>query len=341
MYTAWSIFNPELGEYVYTIPPQRKLNTDWYLGTANAIYQNLNLLERDKKGDYVLILSGDHIYKMDYLKMLQYHADNKDDLTISCIDVPVEEASRFGIVDVDEKQRVKGFVEKPENPPEIPTKKGASYVNMGIYVFNTKVLSEVLQEMEEKHIKNLDFGQDVIPYMVKQNMKIRAYSFVDENKKSKVYWKDIGTLDSFYEASMDLINIVPEFNLYDDDWPLRTHQTQLPPAKTVSHWGERVGRSLNSLICDGTIVSGGVVERSILGPNVKVNSYANITDSIIMNNCNVGRNSKIRRTIIDKNVHIPAGTEIGFNLEEDKKKFTVSEGGIVVIPKNYQFSTQK
>ncbi|MBE2279703.1 MAG: glucose-1-phosphate adenylyltransferase [Ignavibacteriaceae bacterium] len=339
IYEAWNIFNPELGEYIYSIPPQKKLNADWYLGTANAIYQNMNLFAGDKKSKWVLILSGDHIYKMDYMKMLQFHVDMKADLSISCINVPIEEASRFGVVETDAAHRIKGFMEKPKNPPEIPDNPGYAYVNMGVYVFNSGLLKEILSEMEDKGLPNLDFGQDVIPYMVKQGLKIIAYPFVDENKKNRPYWKDIGTLESYYEASMDLISVVPEFNLYDSDWPLRTYQYQFPPAKTVSHWGERIGRTLNSLICDGTIVSGGLIERSIIGANVRVNSYSYITDSIIMNNCNIGRNVKIRGAIIDKNVHIPPGTEIGFDPEKDKAKFSVSDTGIVVIPKNYVFET--
>jgi glucose-1-phosphate adenylyltransferase len=331
---AWSIFNPELGEFIYTIPPQRKLNNDWYLGTANAIYQNINLFSADKKAKWVLVLSGDHIYKMDYLKMLQYHVDTKADLSLACIDVPKEEAHRFGIVGVDDKYDVESFIEKPANPPEIPGKPGYSFVNMGIYVFNAAMLREILNEMETKKIKSHDFGKDVIPYLVKSKRSVLAYEFLDENAKTKPYWKDIGTIDSYFDASMDLISVTPEFNFYDLSWPMRTYQYQFPPAKTVSHEGERVGRTLNSLICDGSIVSGGLVERSLLGPNVRVNSFSYITDSIIMNNCNVGRHARIRRAIIDKNVTIPEGYEIGFDLDSDKKKFTVTDSGIVVIAKN-------
>ncbi|MDP2303711.1 MAG: glucose-1-phosphate adenylyltransferase [Ignavibacteria bacterium] len=334
IFEAWSIFNPELAEFIFSVPPQRKMNNDWYLGTANAIYQNLNLISNERKCQWVLLLSGDHIYKMDYLKMLQYHNDIKADLTMACIDVPVDEAHRFGIVSCDDSFRVKDFIEKPENPPEIPGRPGFSFVNMAIYVFNANVLRDVLLEMQSKKIPNHDFGKDVIPYMVKQNMNVRAYQFYDENKKNKPYWKDIGTIDSYYEASMDLISINPEFNMYDLNWPIRTYQHQFPPAKTVSHEGERIGRTLNSLICDGTIVSGGLVERSIIGANVRVNSYSYITDSIVSNNCNIGRKARIRRAIIDKNVNVPEGYEIGFDTTEDKKKFTVTDSGIVVIPKD-------
>ncbi|HUX61780.1 MAG TPA: glucose-1-phosphate adenylyltransferase [Ignavibacteriaceae bacterium] len=334
IFEAWSIFNPELGEYIYSIPPQRKLNNEWYMGTANAIYQNLNLFGTDKKAKWVLILSGDHIYKMDYLKMLQYHVDIKADLSMACIEVPKDEASRFGIVSVNDKYEVQSFTEKPADPQEIPDKPDFCFVSMGIYVFNANVLRDIFLEMETQKIKAHDFGKDIIPYMIKSGRNVSAYKFFDENNKTKPYWKDIGTIDSYYEASMDLISVTPEFNFYDNDWPMRTYQYQAPPAKTVSHEGERVGRTLNSLICDGTIVSGGLVERSLLGPNVKVNSFSYITDSIIMNNCNIGRHARIRRTIIDKNVKVPEGYEIGFDLESDKKKFHVTESGIVVISKN-------
>ena len=334
LFEAWSIFNPELNEFIYSVPPQRKMNNDWYLGTANAIYQNKNLFSNDNKARWVLILGGDHIYKMDYLRLLQYHLVKMADLSIACIEVPQSEANRFGIVEVDPEYRVKSFIEKPEDPSEIPDKPGHSFVNMGIYVFNANVLREVITEMEEKNLKPNDFGKDVIPYMVKNDRPVYAYKFEDENKKESPYWRDIGTLDSYFDSSMDLISISPEFNLYDSDWPIRTHQYQFPPAKTLSHEGERVGRSINSLICDGSIISGGLVERSILGANVKINSFAYVTDSIIMYNCNIGRHARIRRAIIDKNVTIPEGYEIGFDPESDKKKFTVTESGIVVIGKN-------
>ena len=331
---AWSIFNPELGEFIYSVPPQRKLNNDWYLGTSNAIYQNINLFSNDNKAKWMLVLGGDHIYKMDYLKMLQYHVDMKADLSMACIEVPKSEASRFGIVGVDEKHSINSFIEKPAKPPEIPDKPGYSFVNMGIYVFNASTLREVLTEMASKNIKSHDFGKDVLPYMVKSSKSCYAYKFEDENKKTKPYWKDIGTIDSYYEASMDLISVTPEFNFYDYSWPMRTYQSQSPPAKTVSHEGERVGRTLNSLVCDGSIVSGGLVERSLLGPNVKVNSFSYVTDSILMNNVKIGRHARIRRAIIDKNVDVPEGYEIGFDLEGDKKKFKVTESGIVVVAKN-------
>ncbi len=333
IYEAWNIYNSELGEFIQSIPPQLKISSNWYMGTANAIQQNLNLIENNKS-QWVLLLSGDHIYKMDYLKMLQYHIDTKSDVTIASYVYPSDQSFGFGVLNIDPKYKVTGFVEKVKNPPQIPDKPGFSFVNMGIYIFNAKLLVEIFKEMNDKKLENVDFGRHVLPYMVKQGYDIYAYQFLDENKKNEAYWRDIGTLDSYYAASMDLITVSPEFNLYDTDWPLRTKQHQLPPAKTLSHEGERVGRTLNSLVCDGTIVSGGLVERSIIGPNVKVNSYTYITDSIIFNNVTVGRHARIRRAIIDKNVFIPEGYEIGFDLDEDRKRFTVTETGIVVIPKN-------
>ncbi|MGB5847097.1 MAG: glucose-1-phosphate adenylyltransferase, partial [Ignavibacteriaceae bacterium] len=288
LFEAWSIFNPELSEFIYSVPPQRKMNNDWYLGTANAIYQNKNLFSNDNKARWILILGGDHIYKMDYLRLLQDHLVKMADLSIACIGVPQSEANRFGIVEVDSDYRVKSFIEKPDKPSEIPDNPDHSLVNMGIYVFNASVLRDVITEMEEKKLKPYDFGKDVIPYMVKNNRPVYAYKFEEEDKEQKPYWRDIGTLDSYFSASMDLISISPEFNLYDSNWPIRTYQYQLPPAKTLSHEGERVGRTLNSLICDGSIISGGLVERSVIGANVKINSFAYVTDSIMMYNCNVG-----------------------------------------------------
>lgn len=336
LYEAWNIFNPDLGEFIYSIPPQLKTSNNWYLGTANAIHQNMNLIE-DESYENLLLLSGDHIYKMDYLKMIQYHKEKDADLTLSSIEVPSSTANRFGVIDIDDSYRVKSFIEKPKVPPEIPDKPGLSFVNMGIYVFKSSVIKDVFQKMDKEKIPSYDFGKDVIPYMINNGYKVQAYRFVDENKKAEPYWVDVGTIDSYYAASMDLINVIPHFNLYDFDWPLRTRQLQFPPAKTISHEGERVGRAINSLITDGTIISGGLVERSILGYNVRINSYSYITDSIIYDNCNIGRHARIRRTIIDKNVVVPEGMEIGFDAETDKKRFTVSETGIVVIPKNYKF----
>ncbi len=336
LYEAWNIFNPELNEFIYSVPPQQKRSNNWYLGTANAIYQNINLIKANIQ-KWTILLSGDHIYKMDYLKMLQYHIEEDADLSIASLFVPKSQANRFGVLQVDENYQVKSFIEKPKAPPEAPDRKGFSFVNMGIYIFKSQVLIDVLEEMEQKKINNTDFGKHVIPYMLKNKFNLRAYKFEDENKKDEPYWVDVGTIDSYYAASMDLTSVQPLFNLYDENWPMRTKPLQAPPAKTLSHEGERVGRVFNSIVADGTIVSGGLVERSILGPSVRVNSYTYITDSIIFDRCNIGRHSRIRRAIIDKNVNVPEGTEIGFDPDEDKKRFKVTETGIVVIPKNYEF----
>jgi glucose-1-phosphate adenylyltransferase len=336
LYEAWNIFNPELGEFIYSIPPQQKISNNWYMGTANAMQQNLNLID-DGNFKWVLILSGDHIYKMDYLKMMQYHIEKKADLSISSMYVPKDQASRFGVLEIDENYKVLSFIEKPENPPEVPDNPGNCFVNMGIYIFNTDVLTKVFKDMDKKNLPNSDFGKHIIPYMIKEGFNLRSFRFEDENKKSQPYWVDVGTIDSYYAASMDLIQVSPHFNLYDYDWPLRTKQLQYPPAKTLSHEGERVGRVFNSLVSDGSIVSGGLVERSLVGFNVRVNSYSYVTDSIIFDNCNIGRHAKIRRAIIDKNVDVPEHEEIGFDMELDRKRFKVSETGIVVIPKGYVF----
>jgi glucose-1-phosphate adenylyltransferase len=336
LHEAWNIFNAELGEFIYSIPPQQKIGNNWYTGTANAILQNMNLI-KPSRAQNVLILSGDHIYKMDYLKMVEYHMEKSADLSIASLYVPVDQADRFGVLNIDKDYKVVNFVEKPENPPEAPDKPGYAFVNMGIYIFNTEVLSEVFEKMQKKNLPHDDFGKHVIPYMIKNGYNVRSYRFIDENQKENPYWVDVGTIDSYYAASMDLITVAPFFNLYDSHWPIRAKRVLFPPAKTISHEGERIGRALNSLITDGTIISGGLVERSIIGPNVRINSYTYITDSIIFDNCNIGRHSRIRRAIIDKNVVVPPGTEIGFDPEKDAKQFKVTETGIVVIPKNYVF----
>lgn len=333
LYEGWNIFQAELNEFIYSIPPQLKLSGDWYLGTANAIYQNKNLISPDK-AKWVLILSGDHIYKMDYFKLIQYHISKGAELTIATIKYDAEQSKRFGVLATDEDNRIVDFQEKPRVPIEIPDQPGYCYVNMGIYLFNSDTLIDVLENDNKNPNSTHDFGKDVIPAMINNKRKVYAWHFIDENKSAKPYWRDIGTIDSYYAASMDLISVTPEFNIYDRDWPIRTFQAQFPPMKTISHEGERVGRALNSLVCDGTIISGGLLERSIIGHGVKVNSYSYLTDSIIMDNVVIGRHARIRRAIIDKNVIIPEHYEIGFDSERDKLKFTVSETGIVVIPKN-------
>ena len=334
LHQGWNIFSSELGEFLYSVPPQRRARDRWYEGTADAIFQNVNLLGNHPT-DFVLILSGDHIYKMDYSKMLNYHLEKKSDLTISTMEVTKEEAKRLGVCEIDENWKVKAFHEKSDDPPEIPGKPGYCLASMGIYIFTTPPLVREVS-MDAKKNTEHDFGKNIIPGML-DLYRVHAYPFEDENHKDRSYWQDIGTLDSYYAASMDLVNVNPSFDLYDDDWTVRTNLPQKPPAKTVWTQEERRGQVLESLMSNGAIVSGGMVTRSIIGPGVKVNSFSTVEDSILFAGVSVGRHSKLRKVIIDKNVLIPEGTVIGYNRGEDIKRFIISEGGVVVIPKGYHF----
>jgi glucose-1-phosphate adenylyltransferase len=332
---GWSFLNGELGEFIYSVPPQFRTANHWYQGTADAIFQNLHLLQ-DEKPDYIIILSGDHIYKMDYLKMLQYHIAQKADLTVSGIEIEKSAAHQFGVMVVDNENRIIEFQEKPKEPKPLPAKEDYCYVNMGIYIFNSESLARVLVDDAKKKESHHDFGKNVIPSML-DHYRVFAYNFEDENKTAKPYWRDIGTLDSYYDASMDLVSVSPVFNLYDMNWPIRTYQGQYPPAKNVFAETEengRMGVALDSIVSGGCIISGGKVVRSLLSPNVRLHSYSHVEESILFNNINIGRHAKIKKAIIDKNVMIPENFEIGYNLEEDKKKFFVTPSGIVVIAKN-------
>ncbi|HQP91533.1 MAG TPA: glucose-1-phosphate adenylyltransferase, partial [Candidatus Omnitrophota bacterium] len=295
---GWNIFNSELGEYIDVIPAQQRVGSNWYQGTADAIFQNIYTIEQEKP-DEVLILAGDHIYKMDYLAMLDFHRRNKADMTVAVIEMDKSMSQNFGVIETDGSKKVLGFQEKPKNPKTIPSKQGMIYASMGIYVFNTSALKDELTEDSEK-ISTHDFGKDVIPQMIRKKRKVVSYNFKDENKNKSPYWRDIGTLDAYYEANMDLIQVSPIFNLYDIEWPIRTYQEQFSPAKTVfagDENPERMGLVLDSLISGGCIVSGGRVQRSILSPNVRINSYSEVYDSILMEGVNVGRYAKIRRAI--------------------------------------------
>ena len=332
---GWNILSSELNEYIELLPAQQRVGETWYLGTADAIYQNLYALEIDHP-DVVLILAGDHIYKMDYYALIDFHREIDADLTVAVVEMDKEKSVHLGVVEVDSMGRVRGFQEKPAKPKTIPHQPDKIYASMGIYIFKQKVLEEELHEDAKKNNSTHDFGKDIIPQMLKKDLKVAAYNFIDENKKEAKYWRDIGTIDAYYEANMDLIQVDPVFNLYDRDWPIRTYQEQFPPAKTVFAGEEitgRVGLVLDSLIAGGCIVSGGRVQRSILSPNVRVNSYSQIYDSILMEGVNVGRHAKIKKAIIDKDVDIHQGMVIGYDLEEDKKKFYVSDSGIVVVAK--------
>jgi glucose-1-phosphate adenylyltransferase len=326
-----------LGEYIVAISPEvRTESEEWFKGTADAIYQYLRFIE-SSDAEYVAIFGGDHIYKMDVSQMITYHRMNRADVTISAIEVPYEEASRFGIVVVDDDNRVIGFEEKPDNPTPIPDK-DRCFASMGNYIFSIKRLIEVLQE-GKKLYEDLDFGKHVIPMMLEAKDKVFAYNFNDNqipgmNSEERGYWKDVGTIDSYYEANMDLIHVSPQLNLYNYKWPILSNQGNLPPAKTVFDDEDRRGINIDSYVCGGCITSGAIVRRSILGPRVRVNSYTLIEDSILFENVTVGRYAKIKKAIIDKNVIINDRAIIGYDHEMDRKNgHTVTDSGIVIVTK--------
>lgn len=327
------LLNPELGEYIFTIPPQQRIDERWYEGTADAVFQNIYLIEKENP-PYILILSGDHIYKMNYAEMFDFHLANRAVGTVATIKVPKKLAPSFGIVEVDRDLRIVGFHEKPDDPVTIPGDPEHCFASMGIYLFNKE---DIISELKADSGKSSahDFGKNILPAMIHTG-KLFAHEFEDENKKEAKYWRDVGTIDAYWEANMDLVSVDPQFNLYASDWPLRTNQGQYPPAKFVfaqEYKGGRLGISLDSIVCGGCIISGGRVQNSILSPNVRVNSYVDLRDSIVMENVEIGRNCRIRKAIIDKDVYVPAGTTIGYDPEADAERFIVSEGGVVVIPK--------
>ncbi len=334
---GWNFLSPQLDEYVEVLPPQQRIDEHWYKGTADAIYQNIYVIEKANP-KYIVILAADHIYKMDYSEMIRLHIERGSDLTIGCIPVPVNEANQFGVLDVDANDRITTFVEKPENPPEIVGNPGFSLASMGIYVFTASSLFELLFEDAVRKNSSHDFGKNIIPNIISR-LNVHAFRFQDKNKKSVPYWRDVGTLDAYYQANMDLVGIDPVLNLYDTEWPIRTFQPQFPPPKFVfndegTRGQSRRGEAHDSIVCQGSIISGGSVSRSILSSGVRVNSYATVDDCILFEGVNVGRHSRIRRAIIDKNVQLPPDTVIGYDIDEDRKRgFTVSENGIVVISK--------
>ncbi|PIP19855.1 MAG: glucose-1-phosphate adenylyltransferase [Candidatus Omnitrophica bacterium CG08_land_8_20_14_0_20_41_16] len=332
---GWNILPSELGQFIELLPAQQRVGDSWYLGTADAIYQNLYTLEMDSP-DEVLILAGDHIYKMNYYNMIDFHRANDADLTIGVVEVDKENFGQLGVVEVDSLNRVTNFQEKPKSPKAISGNPDKLCASMGIYVFKHSVIEEELHKDTQRPGSNHDFGKDIIPQMLKEGKRVVAYNFIDENKHEAQYWRDIGTIDAYYETNMDLIQVNPTFNLYDKEWPIRTYQEQFPPVKTV-HSGEeiagRIGLVLDSIVSSACVISGGKVQRSILSPNVRVNSFSEVYDSILMEGVNVCRYAKIKKAIIDKDVNIPQGMVIGYDLNEDKKKFFVTESGIVVVAK--------
>jgi glucose-1-phosphate adenylyltransferase len=326
---GWTVVSEELGEFIEILPPQKRVGEHWYQGTADAVYQNLYSVIRENPR-YVVVLAGDHVYKMDYQKMLRFHQDMAAEVTLAAIEVPIADGKRFGIVAVDQAERVTGFLEKPADPPAMPGQPHLTLASMGIYVFDSDVLIKALEEDAAKPASNHDFGKDIIPALIGHG-RTYAYPFYDENKKAAKYWRDIGTIDAYYEAQMDLCQVNPEFNMYDPEWPLRTYMPQAPPAKFVFAEDWRRGEAQDSLISQGCIVSGSEIRGSILCPNVRVHSFCTVEDSILMPGVRVGRHARIRKAIIDRDVDIPRGALIGFNPEEDRRRHTVSEDGVVVV----------
>jgi glucose-1-phosphate adenylyltransferase len=323
----------ELGEFIDVVPPQQRIDEHWYQGTADAIYQNIYTIEKERP-EYVVVLAGDHIYKMDYMKLVEHHLESRADLTVGALRVKVEEAYQFGVMQVDRDYRVVGFQEKPQQPQSIPGDPQHVLASMGIYVFGARFLFEQLCLDATRHGSTHDFGRDVIPSVIDTHA-VLVYPFMDENRKQDAYWRDVGTLDAYYEANMDLVSVDPQLNLYDRRWPIRTYQPDYPPPKFVfAEKGPagRCGQALDSIVCLGSILSGGQAERSILGLDTRINSYARVEDSILFDHVDVGRHAKLRRAIIDKGVRIPANMEIGYDHDLDRKRgFTVTEKNVTVI----------
>lgn len=334
---GWSFLNGQFGEFVDVLPAQQRVEEIWYQGTADAVFQNLDIL-RDTNPEYVLILAGDHIYKMDYGKLLAFHVEKKADMTVACIEVPLEEARAFGVMGVNEESRVVDFTEKPENPNPIPGKPGVALASMGIYVFNTHFLYEqLLRDADDPHSSH-DFGKDIIPHLMSAHYRLYAQSFddscitsVDGESRDIPYWRDVGTIDAYWEANMELTKVVPDLNMYDQEWPIWTYQEQLPPAKFVFDDENRRGMAVDSLVSGGCIISGSSVTRSLLFSNVRVHSYSSVEDSVLLPNVEIKRNVVVRRAVIDKNCIIPEGMKIGVDRAEDEKRFYVSEKGIVLV----------
>lgn len=335
---GWSIFNPELGEYITPVPAQMNSGANWYKGTADAIFQNLNLLERSQC-DYVVILSGDHIYRMDYEPMIRDHIATNADVTIACMEVAAKDATAFGVVVTNKDNQIAAFEEKPKIPTQINHKPGRSLASMGLYVFSTKLLKESLQQDNDRLSSKHDFGKDILPALVENN-KVQAYIFGDiEGRVSHdKYWKDVGTIDAFYQANMDLLEPLPPLDLYQPNWPIRTYQPQTPPARTTSGTSGSQGTFINSMLASGVVISGGTVTNSVLGQNIFVEDNAVVVNSIIFGGVQIGAAAMLKNCIVDKNVKIPNGEKIGYDLALDRQRFTVSENGIVVVPKDHIFT---
>lgn len=330
---GWSFLNGKFGEFVDVLPAQQRIAEEWYQGTADAVFQNLDIL-REINSEYVLILAGDHVYKMDYGKMLAFHAESHADMTVACIEVPLEDARAFGVMGVDHESRVVTFDEKPSNPSPIAARPDHALCSMGIYVFNTKFLYEQLMRDADDPHSSHDFGKDIIPHLVNSNYRVFAQSFDDSCVKPKdgvPYWRDVGTIDSYWEANMELTKIVPDLNMYDQEWPIWTYQEQLPPAKFIFNNTDRRGCALDSLVSGGCIISGASVSNSLLFSDVHVHSFASVEDSVILPNVSIGRNAVLKRAVIDKGCIIPEGLTVGVDPVQDAKRFFVTSKGITLV----------
>lgn len=334
---GWSLFNPELKEYITAIPPQMRTGSNWYEGTADAVYQNLYMLKRSG-AEQVLILSGDHIYRMDYAPMLKFHQQHQSAVTVACMKVPIHEASQFGVMQTDAGNRITAFEEKPEVAQAAPGDAEHALVSMGIYVFSLDHLIDTLEHDHADLNSSHDFGKDVIPKLIATS-GVYAYPFGGESGRVSQdrYWRDVGTLDSYYEANMGLLDPVPSLDLYQDDWTIRSYQSQTPPARTVPGNFGSEGISINSIVAGGVVIIGGSVQHSILFSRVTIGEEATVHNSILFEGVKVGQRARLENCIIDKHVEIPAGEEIGFDAEKDAARFTLSPKGIVVVPKGYQF----
>lgn len=329
---GWSFLDGRFNEFVELLPAQQRTTESWYQGTADAVFQNLDILRRhDAK--YVLILGGDHIYKMDYSKLLAEHVEKEADMTVACLEIPLEEASAFGVMGVNNEWQITSFAEKPNNPVPIPGQAEKALVSMGIYVFNASFLYEQLIRDHDVNDSSHDFGKDLIPFMVPR-YRVFAHRFLNScvNMASGIpYWRDVGTVDAYWEANLDLTTVTPDLNLYDEDWPIWTYQEQLPPAKFVFDDKDRRGQALDSSVSGGCIISGATVRRSLLFSNVKVRSYSTVEDSVILPNVDIGRNARLRRVVVEKQCVIPEGLIAGYDIEEDRKRFYVTEKGVTLI----------
>ncbi|MEW6312467.1 MAG: glucose-1-phosphate adenylyltransferase [Pseudomonadota bacterium] len=329
---GWGFLNGKFGEFIDVLPAQQRVEEMWYRGTADAVFQNIDIL-RETNPDYVLILAGDHVYKMDYGKLIAYHVEKQADMTVACIEVPRKDAQAFGVMGVAEDGRVVDFREKPADPPTIPGRPDHSLASMGIYVFNTRFLYEQLIRDADDDKSSHDFGKDIIPYLVSR-YRVFAQSFDDSCVRMQggaPYWRDVGTIDSYWEANMELTKIVPDLNMYDQEWPIWTYQEQLPPAKFVFDDTDRRGMAIDSLVSGGCIISGSMVRRSLLFSNVRVNSYSNIEDAVLLPNVNIGRHVTLKRVVIDKGCRIPEGMSVGVDRAEDEKRFHVSANGVTLV----------